>query len=645
MALTLSTGVTSIDTADSTTNWSSYKITAGGGTPSIASVTDLKKEGTACNGIKPTSSKDCGMVFDYFAANGSTTLNMETSGNEVICLWLRSLISSQVLALASGGLYIVVTGSDGTPSSTTDWAKWYIGGSDANPDGWTWYQVDTRKTPSATGAGWVSGASGSLSTVHRIGVGAFASSATAARVESLLVDEMWYGHPTYKVVGDGTTVATWDDLLSDSTTNVTGLIADENGALSMSCGVQIGDDTQTATTTFDDDTSQAVNWKRHTYHNGTSIVDALTYADYYYLQAKGAASFNTSVTLGNVVGSDAGIVGGTIKSLDATNVPLIVDFETDQAHLSACNLYGVTWDGITGSFQLGANSAFKCYSNQFIGCDQVELGSSTVRNSLFINTASTTGAILWNANIDIQSCQFIANTTGEGIEHDTIIGVIAGTCTSAGSSTVLNSTGNLGSVLVGDYAYNETDGAFADVTDISGAPNSITTSALSGGGSWDNTDAYSISPTVGYTDLTFSGNTSDVTNSATGSDALFVAVDTASNPVNKTGTIEFISSVAVTVTVKDVAGTVISGAQVGVFTTSTGTEVMNDVTNGSGVATAQWTGGSAEVKVWIRQASSGATKYKNFSSIQNITGSGLTLAVTLVEDPNNNATTQEKLNG
>lgn len=55
------------------------------------------------------------------------------------------------------------------------------------------------------------------------------------------------------------------------------------------------------------------------------------------------------------------------------------------------------------------------------------------------------------------------------------------TCSSTGSSTALNSTGNLGSVAVGDFIHNLTDGSSAVVTSISGAPNSIVTTPLEGG--------------------------------------------------------------------------------------------------------------------------------------------------------------------
>jgi hypothetical protein len=103
-------------------------------------------------------------------------------------------------------------------------------------------------------------------------------------------------------------------------------------------------------------------------------------------------------------------------------------------------------------------------------------------------------------------------------------------------------------------------------------------------------------------------------------------------------TVTISSSVTVTITVKDEDGNLIDGVRTGVFKTSDKTEIMNEDTV-SGVATENYTGSTpVEVEVRCRKASSGSTKYKNYSSIQTIDSNGLTLSVRMVEDPNNNAT-------
>lgn len=68
----------------------------------------------------------------------------------------------------------------------------------------------------------------------------------------------------------------------------------------------------------------------------------------------------------------------------------------------------------------------------------------------------------------------------------------AGTATSTGSRTVLNDTGDLGSLAVGDFIRNVTDGSWAFVTSIASAPNSVTTTRLEGGSdnTWSSGDVW-----------------------------------------------------------------------------------------------------------------------------------------------------------
>jgi hypothetical protein len=631
MALSFTTGMTSIDPADSQTNWSIYKITAGGATPTLNNSTDILREGTQALSFKPTASKDVGASFDYYTANSSTTLNLTTAGNEVIGVWLQVTSSATLATFANGGVYIGVMGANAIPSSSNAWSKWYVAGSDFLEGGWVYYQVDTRKTPSATNSGGAT-----LSTVYQIFFGTLAS-ATVPRADSFYIDASWYGRPIYTLNGDGTLVADWADFLSHSTTNENGLIQDINGAYELSCGIQFGTNAQTATTTFTDATSQGINWKRHVYYS-SGTVDALTYTDYYKLTAEGAASFGTTVTIGSLVGSDQGILGGQFKSVDPTNVSVTVDFTTDSAHITALNLYGVTWQGIRGTIQIGDKSAYKVYSNSFVDCGQVDpVGACVIRNSFFIDTASTTGALLWNSNIDIEDSQFVANTTGEGTEHDTIISVEAFSCDGAGSNTVCTKTGEnfLTTVAVNDYAYNETDGSYAKVTSVD-SNIQFTTDGLTGG--TDNTftsgDNISVSPAIGYTNLVFSGNTSDVTNSATGSDALFISKTGTSNPATSTGTAVFIGSVSVSFEAVDKNDAAIQSVRVTAYLVSDDTEIINTTTNASGLATTSYTGATpADFYYRYRKSSTGATKYVNLSGFGTIeSGTGSIVKRSMQED-------------
>lgn len=99
-------------------------------------------------------------------------------------------------------------------------------------------------------------------------------------------------------------------------------------------------------------------------------------------------------------------------------------------------------------------------------------------------------------------------------------------------------------------------------------------------------------------------------------------------------TVNVTSSVSVTITVKDTSGNLLSNVQTAVYKLSDRTEIMNEDTV-SGVAQENYTGSTpVDVEVRCRKAS-GGTNYKNYSSNQQITSSGLTMTVTLQADPNN----------
>lgn len=96
------------------------------------------------------------------------------------------------------------------------------------------------------------------------------------------------------------------------------------------------------------------------------------------------------------------------------------------------------------------------------------------------------------------------------------------------------------------------------------------------------------------------------------------------------------TSVTLTVTVKDENGAAIQSARVGIYSDPEGpaeTELMNTLTNASGVATAayNYTGDTA-VEVRVRKGSPSSTKYVPVNSPQIITASGLDVTITLLVD-------------
>ena len=126
--------------------------------------------------------------------------------------------------------------------------------------------------------------------------------------------------------------------------------------------------------------------------------------------------------------------------------------------------------------------------------------------------------------------------------------------------------------------------------------------------------------------------------------AVTISVGTGQLPTVRNGsgaTTTVSASVPIYIIVSDTDGDPISDVQVGIYKTSDRSELVNQDTDVNGEVDTSYTATTpVAVEVRCRKASSGATKYKNYSSLQTIaTTTGLSLSVTMIEDPNNNATT------
>jgi hypothetical protein len=94
------------------------------------------------------------------------------------------------------------------------------------------------------------------------------------------------------------------------------------------------------------------------------------------------------------------------------------------------------------------------------------------------------------------------------------------------------------------------------------------------------------------------------------------------------------SAVTVTITVVDQANSPVELAQVGVYRTSDDFEVMNQDTNASGVASTSYNFSTdTPVYIRVRKSSTGSTRYLNASTTGTITSSGLSVTITIRQDP------------
>ena len=93
------------------------------------------------------------------------------------------------------------------------------------------------------------------------------------------------------------------------------------------------------------------------------------------------------------------------------------------------------------------------------------------------------------------------------------------------------------------------------------------------------------------------------------------------------------NNVDLTITVLDISGSPIQNAQTAIYQTSDKTQLMNEDTNASGVATESFNFSSnTDIYYRVRKSSTGATRYFNFSGTGTITSAGFSATVTLYED-------------
>lgn len=193
----------------------------------------------------------------------------------------------------------------------------------------------------------------------------------------------------------------------------------------------------------------------------------------------------------------------------------------------------------------------------------------------------------------------------------------------------------VGAVKIRNTVFSETSDVDAallwnsniDVQDSSFIANTI-------GAGYEYTDAGSYA----QTDLTYSGNTYDILYSAATSSGQLTISATDSNPstseiTNATGnSVSILNSVNINITVKDANNVAIQNAAVAVYRTSDDVELMNELSNASGLASESYNYLSdTDVYIRVRKSSTG-TRYYPVKTTGVILNNGLTLTVILNKD-------------
>ena len=620
----------------------------GGG--SMTLTTDVFLYGTSSIAGK-YASKSGFQQFDLGAGNElDFTAGTGTEDGQFLYMWVNLATFGVLDTLANKGLAIRLSSSS---PGTTKYIDYVIAGSEGSngwTGGWKCFVIDPTKTPSA-----INGTQSSIiASVRTLGI--WIDTAASVRAESIFIDQIAVGNGIRVADTVGTTAITsttgWldiVDLCTDYANRAWGMLQERDGIYYALGKLYIGHASQTATLSFKD-SGRVIQFATSQYYESSAWKSSFD-IDGAGLVVEDASGKSTTFEDGIIVGSDQGRSGTVFIGNTDQNVSLNLYGGNEATSLTA--LYGTIFKNLSGTLVSGNDSDHVFYGVTFEGCNRFDpVGAPEIRNCNFISMwddgvadASNNAALLWNDNINISDCKFLANThvssdVAHGIEHGSTTGHAIGSVTTADATgiTLTDTTASfLTTTDVGDIAFNKTDGSTGKITSITDNNNIVMSAGLSDGtdNRWDSSDLYSVVTPISYTNMVFSGNEKDV-----GSfNPLAVSKTGTSNPSTATGFVKFIGAVSVSFEAVDSNDIAITGVQVSAYLVSDNSQVILQDTLGTGFADTSYTGATpADIYYRYRKASAGDNKYINLSGFATIeSGNGVSVKRNMVIDTNNNA--------
>lgn len=458
-----------------------------------------------------------------------------------------------------------------TTSATADFREWYVDGSDTLVAIEGW----TCYVIDPQSAGTATTGAYVASSVRYFG--GTMTTITTAKGQNFGIDQISYGRGEIYISG---TVATAGSGFKEiaavdfgTVTNRWGIITEKQGIYFVKGKIIIGH--ASSNTTFSS-YNETVVWETPSYKDASNVVKTIP----------DASVGGTTGSDGQTTYNGLAFIGGS----GATTIDFGVIVGSDSGR-SGSTFNCVTNAGLTTPAKTlatitatDASMALSIYGSTFIGFEgNIDLyGTNLSGDDCFANTFNGCGQV--RSNMEMRNCNF------------------------------LNAT-----VTTGAYLWEST----TDLTKsqfINNARGVQHTSAVG-------------SPFT-YTDLLFSGNTYDINN--TSGSAIAISKSGTSNPSTYTGSVvTFTGSVPVKITVKTVAGVAIENAQCAIYKSSDNSQIMNKDTLATGIASDSYTGATPVNIYWrVRKSSPGDTKYISQSGNDEIVGTGFSVSVTLVEDPN-----------
>lgn len=391
--------VTNAETED---NWANSSISA-------VEQWDIRIQGSFSNGFQ-ASNKDGWGGYDMPAGSYDFTPG-GANEDEHVYIWMNylSMFNLEDVNTGGGGLYLIVG------SSTTDYKAFAVADSGTTArynGGWKLWVLDPTKA-----ATWEIG-SPDLSVVTFFGVGVYTNA--SFRADNLFIDTIKVGKGI-RMFGTGTVGDSWQDVLDDdmgTEVNRWGIIQEQDGIIYAYGRLEIGDDQGSVETTFSD-SGRIIQWIKQEYFDNTGTWVPLTSDDLFGLHIVDNGIGLTSFTDGIQVGSDGGRSGSLYvgSELVDTSIRLVSDSTNSSTDI---NLFGTSFKNCRGGITWADDPDHVFFGGSVIGCGQFDpVGAPSIRNVTFAEVNDSTAqdaALLWNDNIDIAKCSFIANENA--IQHD-----------------------------------------------------------------------------------------------------------------------------------------------------------------------------------------------------------------------------------
>jgi hypothetical protein len=379
----------------------------GGGTDSFTSSTFLYGSNSFA-GLY--SNKSGYQYYDIGAANVlDFTANTGSEKDQFIFIWVMVRILGVIETIANKGLSIRI----GT--SLTDYREYIIAGSD-DTNGWggEWkcFVIDPNKPGSINDAGTFNVAS-----VRYFGV--YINNTVLEAGDCIFIDQISVGKGL-RITGTSTTG--WKDVVdycTDYPNRAWGMFTEKEGIYFVQGKIYIGNTTQTANVSFKD-SGRIIQWAKSEYYYSGGWVTSYPIGAC-GIEIQDAASYTTEFEDGILVGTDKGRAGSQFTGNSILNV--LLDLYGGNNAGSTTKLYGTGFKDLTGTLTWGNDSDHLFYSGIINRCNQFNpIGAPVLRNCTFAETNDTDAGLLWNENIDIKDCNFIANTLGAAIEMPSAAG-------------------------------------------------------------------------------------------------------------------------------------------------------------------------------------------------------------------------------